>query len=353
MKYVLSLWLSIAAASAMVADGLHKDADYIAQAQIDLAFSSACAVHDELSHTMQTGILIAPDIVATAAHGVAHMVKARGIAQMDESKAAPVKGVFIALQNGGRVSCSHVIIDHRYLDNAAGVEAKYDIAFLKLERPLTGYALPVLHKTVAVDKTKPAYVVTMGNMDAPYLNGVARAFTLHEFDFFHSNPYDNDALDEKRSVLVSSLFFTPADQPLKASPLDSEEVQRQADAVQHWLRAGKPAYGLALPGTSGSAVFMHVKDAPTLALVGIVTSYARLGGGGEGHFHALLRDISTTQNHYQTIFALLYRENTLHGDASSFQLVADPYTHYMIRLLRESADKGGSLPTKGGKKWLA
>jgi hypothetical protein len=347
MRYVLSFLFCIAAAFAMVADGVHKDADYIAQAKINAAFESACSVHDDLSHTMQTGILIAPDVVATAAHGVAHMVKARGIANMDESKAAPVKGVFIALQNGGRVGCSHVIIDHRYLDNAAGVEAKYDIAFLKLERPLTGYTLPVLHKTVVVDKTKPAYVVTLGNMDAPYLNGVARAFTLHEFDFFHSNPYDNDTLDEKRSVLVSSLFFAPADQPLQTSPMDSEEKQRQADALQHWLRAGKLAYGLALPGTSGSAVFMHLKDSPTLALVGIVTSYARLGGGGEDASRILLQNITTTQNHYQTIFALLYRENTLQGDASCFHLVADPYTHYMIQLLRKSA-----FP-KGGAPWLA
>jgi hypothetical protein len=190
-----------------------------------------------------------------------------------------------------------------------------------------------------VSKTHPAYVLTFGNLDEPSLYGVGRVFTLHEFDFFYPNSNDRENLHDKRSILISSIFFTPAEHHQLASKNDDEEHLRQAEAVENWIRAGKPAFGLALPGTSGSGVFMREASTGEFILVGVVTSFSRLGGGSTDDAKTILENPQSAHNKYQTIFALFYQQENDKIDTTNISLIDDPNIREMISAINEAPHK--------------
>ena len=250
----------------MVSDGTHNQQAYINLAKERSSFESTCSVHDNKTLISQTGVLIAPNVVATAAHGIASILASKDSTLKSPTTIVPVNDLNVTFDTNGWCSVYHaesVLIDSRYLNNLPGVEAKYDIAFIKLKEDVRGIQPAKIFPNAEVPLNSPLYVVTFGSADLSKNSLLKRAFKLYETDTYFSHPFDEEALALNRSVLVSSLFFKP-DESLKKPSLSSDEIAiRTYEATQNWLKDGKGPYALALPGTSGAPVFI------TLSLIHI------------------------------------------------------------------------------------
>ena len=304
---------------AMMADGIHSQKDYVNFAKERSSFDSACSVHDKNTLIAQTGVLIAPNVVATAAHGIAAILVKNHLTVDSPTTLVPVDGVTVTFDTGRgceTYQAESVLIDSRYLDNILGVEAKYDIAFIKLKNPVWDIEPAKIFSVAEVPAGSPLYVVTFGNADLRGAYPLKRAFMLYEMDTYFSSPFDEEALALRRSVLLSSLFFK-ADENLKKPTLNSdEETIRTYEATQNWLKQGKKPYALALPGTSGAPVFVTLMQNGKQVdyLLGLVTSFSHLSGQhqaprGQEEYQYILENKDKVFDHYQTIFALFYQED--------------------------------------------
>lgn len=311
----------------MVSDGVHSQKDYVNLGKERSSFESACSVHDKKTLISQTGVLIAPNVVATAAHGIASILAKSDSAVKSATTIVPVEDLTVTFDTNGWCSVYHaesVLIDSRYLNNLPGVEAKYDIAFIKLKEDVKGIEPAKVFSSAEVPVNSPLYVVTFGNVDLSENSLLKRAFKLYEMDTFFSHPFDEEALALNRSVLVSSLFFRP-DENLRKPSLSSDETTiRTYEATQNWLKDGKGPYGLALPGTSGAPVFITLilNGKKQDYLFGMVTSFAHLSGHhqapkGQPEYQYILENRKKILGEYQTIFALFYEEDNLYSKANS------------------------------------
>lgn len=331
----------------MVSDGIHSQQDYINLAKEKSAFESACSVHDAKTHISQTGVLIAPNVVATAAHGIASILSKSPSSVKSSTTIVPVENLTITFDSNGWCSvyqAESVLIDSRYLNNLPGVEAKYDIAFIKLKKDVRGIEPAKMFTSAEVPLNSPLYVVTFGNADLPRNSLIKRAFRLFEMDSYFSHPFDEEALALNRSVLVSSLFFKP-DLNLKKPSLSSDELTiRTYEATQNWLNSGKEPYALALPGTSGAPVFitLTLNGKKQDYLFGIVTSFAHLSGRhqapkGTPEYRYILDNRGKVFGEYQTIFALFYEEDHLYSKANSKSYRKDKFLSSLFLKIQSGA----------------
>ncbi|MBY0281102.1 MAG: S1 family peptidase [Alphaproteobacteria bacterium] len=325
---------------AMVSDGAHGEQSYIKLAKEKSSFESACSVHDSKTSISQTGVLIAPNVVATAAHGIASILAKTNSTLKSPTTIVPVSDLTVTFDTNGWCSvyqAESVLIDSRYLNNLPGVEAKYDIAFIKLKEDVRGIEPAKVFTNAEVPLNSPLHVVTFGNADLSKNSLLKRAFKLYEMDAYFSHPFDEEALALNRSVLVSSLFFKP-DEALKKPSLSSDEVTiRTYEATQNWLKDGKGPYALALPGTSGAPVFvtLMVNGRKQDYLFGIITSFAHLSGRhqapkGQPEYQYILENREKVFGQYQTIFALFYEEDNLYSKANSKRYRRDKYLSSLL-----------------------
>lgn len=288
-------------------------------------FQSACLMADEKANIRQTGVLISPQMVMTAAHGVAHLLKARGIEKYPDSKRIPVIQVYVSFRqkNGDnvRVRVTHVVVDPRYLGNEPGLETKFDIGLLILETPVANIPTASIEGNVKISLEEPAYVVSYGPA-LPIGTQAPTAFALTEFDVYHAHPFDVELLHSSRSVLYGSLFPNFKDAPAqKPSQMATESEIRHYEAKSIWKKNGRPPVALAQPGTSGAPVFMRDLISGKYVLVGIVTSYAPLQDSRDKiqkpYGETIARDPKAALGHFQTIFTLVLREQNELGVSTS------------------------------------
>lgn len=315
---ILGLFLFInSLAWGMLADGIHTENDYATLAQESEIFQAACYIGDEQYHISQTGVLITPTIVATAAHGVVSILQNRGLPP--DNKPVSVNNVSVTFTKGDQVfsyEVEKVLVDARYTENS-NIQSKYDVALIKLKTAVDEITPAQVFEAEVIPKQAVLTVVSFGMADLPYQPAIKRAFRLYERDSYHVGGVDEEGLVLNRTVLQSSLFFKPDEDLTRPLPSWDETSQRVYEATQNWIKDGKKPYGLALPGTSGAPVFVRVETPQGTKefLLGIVTSYGHLSGQfetpkGLNEEAYLIRSPQKGFNNYQTIFALFYHENT-------------------------------------------
>jgi hypothetical protein len=336
--------LTLFSCFALCPSPLHTPENYVSFAEERPSFDSACAIIDEKTGISQTGVLITPSIIATAAHGIVGMLGTVAV-DTDETTIVPVHSVCVYFINKGVKYCAQVqavMVDSRYLSNTWGGQAKYDMAFLKLETPVNHIQPASLFSDAQISGDLPLYVATFGNGDRPHKPLQKRAFSLCELDAYYANALDGDALALSRSILLSSLFFSPTQSLKDPGPQGDELAQRTYDANKNWIKNGKKPYALALPGTSGAPVYVTlVKNGePKDYLLGIITSFSHLSGqlqapyGQTEHAYILNAPREKITGSYQTILALFYQENTQriekHGGTFFKTYQMDPFFFKML-----------------------
>lgn len=318
-RSIIIIFLTFVSAQAMLYDGIHKDSDYVALAYSDPAFNAACCIYDSKNRIQQSGVLIASDIIATAAHGMVETLKSAGISLYDKpSTIVPVGEVKAIFNVNGRqigAAIEAVIIDTRYLMNDSGQESKFDIAFAKLRNPIVSDEITPAQLMLPgyLDNNTPLTVVTHGNADKPSNFAWKRAFILPEMDVYHPSHTDDEYVISRRSILISSLFFKPNEKLLKPDEYQADEqVIRSYYANKTWQQTGKLPYAMALSGTSGAPVFVKING--QTYLLGIITSFSHISGQfqtykGKEEVIFLLQNPEIAYNSYMTIFALFYKQS--------------------------------------------
>lgn len=340
--WLILLWCGIGSCFAMLADGIHGVESYEELAKEKFDFDAACAIQDHQSLTSQTGVLIAPDIIATAAHGIVHILQYRKTnVSYKPLKVDDVWVTFFVYGQPIKVKVDSVIVDARYTESS-GLQPKYDIALIKLESPIFHIQPAQIFNARSIPDQSLMTVVSFGMADRTNQPLLKRAFRLYEYDNYQL-PYDDEGLASNRSILKSSLFFKPNQEGKKPSLNDEEEKIRVYDATINWSKDNKKPYALALPGTSGSPVFVRVNvdGIEQEYLFGLVTSFAHLSGSfqapkGQSEHEFILRNPDKAFNQYQTIFALFYQEDnnplTFNRESPSYRL--DPTFEKLFHTLQ-------------------
>jgi hypothetical protein len=240
-----------------------------------------------------------------------------------------------------KVEVTHVIISPQYVTKAMGKEAKYDIAFLKLKKPIDHITTPDFYNATSIDIAMPAYVVTLGTLGLPEFTPlVARAFALLEFDHIYIHQLDEDTLATNKPILLSSIFFNPEENFNNVE--DDEIISRNKTALNQWKKHKKPPYALALYGSSGAPVFAYTKvgKEKKLALIGIITSFAQLGKNSlskeqKNNPSFFLNNSNQIQGYFQSIFALFYTEDTTKNRKNFIYIKKNPFIDYVIKSFNE------------------
>ena len=326
-------------------DALHKESDYIELAQEKPEFESACAVSDNDSHMSQSGVLIAADVVATAAHGMEAAIKTlphqinKGIVKI----ATPSMKVIFVGGKSQTIDVEYVLLDARYFQNLGTRESKFDFAFLKLKHTAVGIEPAALFDSESIPNDAVLTVVSHGMSDASMFNMslMKRAFRLYERDFYYGNSHDDDILKNHRVTQESSIYFEPLTDISTPLPTASENVMRSFEATKNWIKDGKKPYALALPGTSGAPVFVRLnKDGKEKEYVfGLVNSFSSLSGmfhGKESKEHQyILGNKKKALGAYQTIFCPMYKNVQSLENTRSKTYERDPIVFVLISSLKK------------------
>ena len=278
---------------------------------------SAALITDNALGFSQSGVLVRKNIVLTAAHGMQLLLSAKyPIKDLGSYILITPKELYVTFSIDPQTKFSYkvetVLLDSRYIRFEVGDQHKYDIAVLKLSRPVE-YITPVpLEGEVTLEPDAPMLVQTWGNADIPNQK-IKRGFYFFEWALFFPNK-DEDPLANLRTVMLSSIFFAPADTlPPKPNINDFESVQRRYFALKSWLKYKRP-YGLALPGTSGAPVYIETiaNGKRSLSLFGLVMGYASISEETamvSKNTEDLSKNISKVYNQYQTIITTPFRLN--------------------------------------------
>lgn len=336
---IFTLFLCYDCAFGMIAGYNFKDKDFIKYANQFKESDAACAIvypQGELS-----GVLIRNDLVITAAHGAVHMgpqIFSRNIFGFVTLKA---DNVYVIFNNSERVKVDKIYVDARYLTEDKAEYGKYDIAFLKLEKRVKKNAPVSLHAKICLSKNASSFVVVSHGMSdqRSFLDSIIgrsykrRAFALLEWSAFYVQMRSIGNIDFKRSLLYSSIFFDARKTYVENLPLDADNTdQRTMDALRQWYNMDRPPYALALPGTSGSPIFLKNHD-DSLTLIGLVVAYAPIRQNTviKGDLHTyLLANPKAAIGKFQTIFCLLYKENVLENTDSNISFTLDPIVEKML-----------------------
>lgn len=327
LKLLIFITVSILNAYSMVSDTIHGHDDYVELSYETSEFDSSCAVVDAKTGVSMTGVLIANDIVLTAAHGIEAVIRKLTSTETKHGiSVMPIKSINVYFKGRNQTitaRVSRVLLDPRYFKDGNGREGKFDFAFLKLEAPIDGIKPAALFQKEIVPNNALMTVVTYGTADLkPSVfswGGVPitrRAFRLYERDTYFSRSNDEEELKSSRYLQESSVFFKELQRQTRPEPTDPEEVIRSYDATQNWIADGKKPYALALPGTSGSPVFIRLKENGKITdyLFGLVSSFSHITGQfrkrGAYEMDYILSHVKNCLGGYQTIYSLFYRTDT-------------------------------------------
>lgn len=319
----------------MIASGSLKE--HVSLAYDSLCHETAGLIVDKSLGFTQSGVLVRNNIVITAAHGMQLLLNAK----------YPTKdlGLYILITpNRLTVTFSKspdqevtynvesVLLDSRYIRFEPGDQHKFDIAILKLSEQVRDITPVNIEDELVLEPDVPMLVLTWGNADIPSKK-LKRGFYLFEWSLFFPN-VDEDPLANYRTVMISSLFFDPANELPKEQPgvNELESVQRRYFALKSWLHDKRP-YGLALPGTSGAPVFVETKilGQQRMHFFGLVMGYATLGE--EMHMisknsEEFSKNPKAAYNKYQTIITTPFRLNmqpTANIDAKKHFIIDNRY----------------------------
>jgi hypothetical protein len=293
----------------ILSDGIHQQEDYLKFVDTQEAFKASCFIYDHHRHTLQTGVLITPDIVMTAAHGFEGKVHLPNI--------IVGFGDTISHESEHNYQVKALRTHPRYYTTEFPMQGKYDIVFLKLESPVKGVKPVPLFEELEMKKVPPLYVATFGAADIPHGAPVhRRAFVLPESDIFSITGRDPEALYDFKTVMMGSIFFQPKDN-IKPVPLHgSEKDLRTYEANLQWHKLKEPPYALTLPGSSGAPVFINVMDngTPKTYVFGLIQSYSHLSASTFKHAAAdretqrlLKGNHDKLYGHYQSVFCIPYK----------------------------------------------
>ncbi len=302
--------------TAMVASGTIRE-------HVSLAYNSpqhetAALITDRNLGFTQSGVLVRRNIVITAAHGMQLLLNAKypmkdlGAYLLITPKQLTVT-FSISPDHETTYNVEYVLLDSRYIRFESGDQHKFDIAILKLSEPVEDITPVNLEEELALEPDVPMLVMTWGNADVPSQK-LKRGFYLYEWSLFFPN-VDEDALANYRTVMLSSIFFDPANELPKVKPgvNEPESVQRRYFALKSWLNDKRP-YGLALPGTSGAPVFVETKilGISRVHFFGLIMGYATLGEEMvliSKNNEDFAKDPKNAYNKYQTIITTPFRLN--------------------------------------------
>lgn len=300
---------------AMLSDGIHQPKDYINFVETEEAFKASCFVYDHHRHMLQTGVLVAPDIVMTAAHGFDGAHGPDGNIHL--SGVIVGFGDTITHDSVHNYKVKALRTHPRYFHVDSPMQAKYDMAFLKLDAPVKGVKPVPLFEEKVFNHTPPLYVATFGAADMPRGAPVhRRAFVFPEADVFSISGKDPEALYDFKTVMMGSIFFKPKTtlKPVKSHA--SERALRTYAANKQWHELNKPPYALTLPGSSGAPVFIKVMEngQPRTYVFGIIQSVSHLSASSFRHasgdretHHLLHTKRQKLYGHYQSIFCIPYK----------------------------------------------
>ena len=299
-------------AQAMLSDGIHLPQAYVEFANTQKAFQASCFVYDHRRHVLQTGVLIAPDIIMTAAHGFDGDVHLPSLIIGFGEKIS---------REGNQNYAVRAIRRHpSYRREPFPLQAKYDMAFIKLTRPVKGIEPVPLFEEEVFEEIPALSVATFGSADiAAGVPVYRRAFVLPEADIFSVSSDDPETLHSERTVMMGSVFFKPADNLKPVKPHAPEQEVRTYKANRQWLRLGKPPFALTLPGSSGAPVFMQViKNGIAKTYVfGIIQSFSHLSSSSFHHpyadrevHHLLKAQYPKIYGNYQSVFCIPYEVHT-------------------------------------------
>lgn len=339
-KTLVICWISLTSTQAMLSDGIHPREDYVKFVETQEAFKSSCYIYDHHRHLLQTGVLIAPDIVMTAAHGFEGKINLSGI--------IVGFGDTISHESPYNYKVKALRTHPRYYHTSFPMQAKYDIVFLKLTAPVKGIQPVPLFEEQILNQIPPLYVATFGSADIPQGAPVQRrAFVLPEADIFSITGKDPDALYDYKTVMMGAIFFEPKDnlKPVKAH--GSEREVRTYQANQQWQKLNKPPYALALPGSSGAPVFINVteKGETKTYVFGIIQSFSHLSASSFHHatgeretYHLLTTKRQKIYGHYQSVFCIPYK---LYQPLQAYKNPPKIYrlSHHVKKILDELGSK--------------
>lgn len=364
---------------AMAPDGIHKHEDYVELSFDVPEFDAACAVVDSKAGISMTGVLIAPNIVVTAAHGIeAIFRKAIPTETKHGIMAIPIQSIRVYFKGRNQTimaDVTHVLLDPRYFQEGNMREGKFDFAFLKLSLPVTEITPAEFFHKETIPSNALMTVVTYGTSDLkPGIfswggtEPTRRAFRLYERDTYFGKPDDEEVLKSSRYLQESSVYFKPLKRNTKPEETDSEEIVRSYEATQNWVADGKKPYALGLPGTSGSPVFIRLtKNGRTKDyLFALVSSYSHLTGQfhkrGAYEMNYILANQKQSLGGYQTIYSLFYRNKTDEpAPPHHATYTQDPILRFLLKAAisdshssainteNKKAQSSGSLLSKLGK----
>ncbi|MES2252677.1 MAG: hypothetical protein V4482_03225 [Pseudomonadota bacterium] len=340
----------------MSPDGIHTREDYEELSFEADEFDAACAVVDSKAGITMTGVLVTPDVVVTAAHGIEAIFRKLRPTQTDHGIAViPINSIRVYFKGKDQTimgEVSRVLLDPRYFQEANVREGKFDFAFLKLTRPIRHITPAALFQKDAIPSNALMTVVTYGTSDIKHnvfswggSQPVRRAFRLYERDTYFGRPDDDEVLKSSRYLQESSVYFKPLKRNIQPEETDAEEVVRSFEATQNWVADGKKPYALGLPGTSGSPVFIRLKENGKTKdyLFGLVSSYAHLTGQfhtrGAHEMDYILTHQQQSLGGYQTIYSLFYRNKTDEPVQKNTAIYTqDPVFKLLLRAVIENHD---------------
>ncbi|MDP3372536.1 MAG: hypothetical protein Q8S21_06605 [Candidatus Paracaedibacteraceae bacterium] len=355
IKFLLVFYFFFSASYAIVPDTIHNHDDYVELSFEAPEFNAACAVIDSKAGVTMTGVLVAPNIVLTAAHGIEAIVNKLNPTETKHGiMAMPITtiNVYFKGRNQTRMGqASHVLMDPRYFEKANKRQGKFDFAFLRLVTPIEGITPAVLFQKAIIPSNALMTVVTYGTADLkPSVfswGGIPvtrRAFRLYERDTYFSRSDDAEEIKSSRYLQESSVFFKILKRAIKPEPTDPEEIIRSYEATQNWHADGSKPFGLALPGTSGSPVFIRLIENGKKVdyLFGLVSSFSHLTGQfrkrGHSEMDYILSDVKNCMGGYQTIYSLFYRTDTFEKSAPNTAIYSqDPQFKMLMKTVNEES----------------
>lgn len=335
-KILIICCIFLSSAHAMLSDGVHIRDDYVKFAKTQEAFKATCYVYDHFRHILQTGVLIAPDIVMTAAHGLGGRINLKDIIVGFEDTISHE-----SLQN---YKVKAIRTHPRYYHTEYPMQAKYDMAFLKLKTPVKGIQPIPLFEERILEQIPPLYVATFGNADLPPgTEARRRAFVFPESDIFSIMGRDPEALYDYKTVMMGAIFFEPKKNMKPVEAHASERALRTYKANQQWQTLNYPPYALTLPGSSGAPVFINLpeKGRTKTYVFGLIQSLSHLSASSFRHAagnretqHVLNTNRRQIYGHYQSVFCIPYK---LYLPLEAYKNT--PHTYRLSRHVRNILDE--------------
>ncbi|HCU07352.1 MAG TPA: hypothetical protein DIC42_07260 [Holosporales bacterium] len=357
MPYKIIFWLVpfICALKAMAPGYNFTNDDFIEYAKKIPEARSCCLIYSQDSQAQLSGVLIAPHIIATAAHGLTSILSNKPSRLVQKGfVSVPLQNSFVQFDKNTAYRANFAYIDARYLDGEYAAASRYDIAFITVEWPVIDRpAIPLL-PILDIPKDVTFTIVSHGTSDLnsfwdilkfwkPSITFLKRAYDLLEWTPVSSPRVLKEDIQLIRTLAYSSIFFDARKTYRPYTVYDNSIFQRTMGAVYKWQQNGRPPFALALPGTSGSPVFARINQ--KLYLIGIVVAYAPIKGqflapNGTSELQKILYNPKAAIGEYHTIFALFYKENTT--DHSTFpggsNFMLDPNVQRILGM--PTVDKG-------------